>query len=381
MMKGIFLAAAVIMLSLIPCLASAQLTSDLDMILSYQTPYPAEPGSNLDIEVSLQNNGFAEARNVAVEIVPSSPFSLVKGERIKTYPVLRAKSTASLTYTLLVDNSALAGDYDLEFRIYNPVTPESFQKKEVEITVLGETKIIVEKVETTPSVIEPGGTAAIHVTLRNVGTGDARQLEAMLESTAEELVPFLSGGMSYAGDFSSGEEKTIDFMFGIDPNAAQNTYLTTLTLSYKDGNNAVSTETFSLGIPVSGNIRFEVIAIEPSFSRGTINIELANRGTGDAQSVEARLLIDGETVGVDYLSQLKATKKTTFSFPLTLSGNAELAITYTEPGLNQKTVNKDLGPLNITAPGGDGTPAIIFVIAIAVIGYFAWRRYFRKKKH
>jgi hypothetical protein len=380
MTKKAYLPAAMLLLAIVPCIVSAQVSSDLQTVLIDQTPYPAEPGGNVDIEVSLQNNGFAEATNLAVEIMPSSPFSLVKGDKIKKYPAVGARSTVKLTYTLLVDDSALAGDYNLEFRLYNPVTPGIFQKKEIELTVLGETKIIVDRVETTPSVIEPGGSAAIHVTLKNVGTGDARQLGAVMESSSEELVPVLSGGLAYLGDFNAGEEKTLDFMFSIDPDADQDTYLTTLTLSYKDENNQANTETFSLGIPVSGNIRFEVVTIEPSFSRGTIEIEVANKGTGDAQSVEARLVIDGETVGIDYLSQLKATKKTTFSFPLALSGDAELVITYTEPGLSQKTINKDLGPLNVTAPGGDGSTTIIFIIAIAVIGYFVWRRYFRKKK-
>ncbi|MCK4714891.1 MAG: COG1361 S-layer family protein [Candidatus Aenigmarchaeota archaeon] len=380
MMKKVYLSAIMLLLVMVPCIVSAQVSSDLETVLIGQTPYPAEPGGNVDIEVSLQNNGFAEATDVAVEIMPSSPFSLVKGDKIKTYPAIGARSTVKLTYTLLVDDSALAGDYDLEFRLYNPLTPEIFQKKEIELTVLGETKIIVDRVETTPSVIEPGGSAAIHVTLKNVGTGDARQFEAVMESSAEELVPVLSGGLAYVGDFNAGEEKTLDFMFSIDPDADQDTYLTSLTLSYKDDNNQANTETFSLGIPVSGNIRFEVVTIEPSFSRGTINIEVANKGTGDAQSVEAKLVVNGEAVGVDYLSQLKATKKTTFSFPLVLSGNAELVITYTEPGLVQKTINKDLGPLNIAAPGGDSSSTIIFIIAIAVIGYFVWRTYFRKKK-
>ena len=379
-MKTATILAALLMVLALPALAQGQVYSDVDIVLLDQTPYPAEPGGNVEVEISLQNSGIGEASNLAVEIVPTTPFSLVKGDKVRTYQRIGGQSSVKLTYTLLVDDAALAGDYDLDFRLYNPLTPDSYQKKDVEITVIGETKIIVDRVETSPGVLEPGGSATIHVYLKNVGTGDARQLEAKMNSSSSVLVPVLSGGLVYVGDFNAGSEETVDFRFNIDPDADQETYLTTLTLTYKDEDNQVNADTFTLGIPVSGNIRFEIVSIEPSYTKGTLEVELANKGTGDALSVEAKLMVNGEHVGIDYLSQLKATKKTTFSFPLVMSGNAELVISYVEPGLDQKTDTKDLGPLNFSAPGGDGSSTFLFLIIIIIIGYFVWRRYFRKKK-
>jgi len=210
-MKSLVLLSAAVFLAALPALACAQISSDIDMVLTDQTPYPAEPGANVDIELGLQNNGYGEASNLAVEIVPASPFSLVKGDRVKTYPTIGARSTVKLTYTLLVDDSALAGDYDLEFKLYNPVTPESYESKEIEITVLGETKLIVGMVETTPETLEPGGRATIHVTIDNVGTGDARHLEVRMNASSDDLVPVLSGGMVYVGDLEAGESKRPPF--------------------------------------------------------------------------------------------------------------------------------------------------------------------------
>jgi hypothetical protein len=365
---------------LLPVQAGAQISSDLDVVLVDQTPLPGEPGANMDIEISLQNDGFDEASNLAVEIMPATPFSLVKGDRIKTFTRIGARSTVTLTYTLLVDAATLAGDYDLDFRIYNQNTPTAYSSKEIEINVLGETKLIVGDVTTTPGILEPGGRATIHVTLDNVGTGDARQLEIKMNSSSDNLVPILSGGLVYLDRLNAGESKTVDLNFNIDPDADQDTYLTTLSINYKDENNARNTVDFSIGIPVEGTVLFEIVEISPSFTRGSLDIEVANRGTGDAKSVEASLLIDGKSVGVDYLSQLKATKKTTFNFPLALSGNAELVINYVEPGLAEKVITKDLGPLNFAAPGGDGSSTLVFLFIIAVIGFFVWRRYFRKKK-
>jgi hypothetical protein len=375
-----YLILAMLFFLAMPAIVSAQISSDLEMVLLNQNPYPAEPGSNMDIEVSLDNNGLGEASNFAVEIMPSGPFTLVKGDKIKTYQRIGAGSSVKLTYTLLVDDSALAGDYDLEFRLYNPLRPESYQTKEIEITLVGETKLIVGSVETVPATLEPGGSATIRINIKNIGTGDARQLEVKMNSTAPELVPVLSGGLVYVGDLDSGEETIAELRFNIDPNAEHDTYLTTLTLMYRDENNYDSEEVFDIGIPVLGNIIFEVVQVSPNFRSGTIEIEIANKGTGDAQSIEAVLMVDGETIGVDYLSQLKATKKTTFSFPLVISGNAELVIKYVEPGLQQKEITKELGPLRFASPGDNGSSTLFFLIILGVIGYFVWRKYFRKKR-
>jgi hypothetical protein len=378
-MKGAIVLLAV-MLALMPAMAAAQTSSDINVVLMDQTPSPAEPGSNVDIQVQLQNNGLREASNVALQIVPSGPFSLVKGDAVKTFTRIGAGDSFQLTYTLFVDDSALAGDYDLEFRVFNPVTPESYTKRTVEVTVIGETKLTIEKVETIPSNLEPGGKAAISVTVKNVGSGDARQLEARMESEDTDLVPILSGGLVYVGDLPAGEEKTIDFMFNIDPDASQVTYLTTLTMSYKNENNQDSSETFTVGIPVTGTINFEIVGITPSFTDGELDIEVANKGTGDASSLEARLIVDGNVIGVDYVSSLKATKKTTLNFPLVMSGNAQLELTYMEPGLEEIVVTKELGPLNFAAPGGSSSSTFFFLIVLVVVGYFVWRRWFRKKK-
>ncbi len=374
-----FAITALLILALVPFLASAQST-DLDIILVEQNPSPAEPGTNVAIEVSLQNNGLQETSILAVEIMPNGPFSLVKGDKVRTFTRIGPGNTFQLTYTLLVDDLALAGDYDLEFRLYGPNTPDSYATKEVEINVIGDTRIILESVDTVPATLEPGGSATINVHIKNVGTGDARQVEVSMTSDAEELVPILSGGLVYLGDLDAGASAVAPLRFNIDPDADQETFLATLSIDYKDENNNEATETFTIGIPVEGNIRFEIVTIEPSYSRGTLNIEVANKGTGDAQSVEGKLIINGETIGIDYLSQLKATKKTTFNFPIALSGQAELHISYVEPGLAQKTVIKDLGPLNFAAPGGNGSSSLVFVIILVVVGYFVWKRFFRKKK-
>lgn len=48
----------------------------------------------------------------------------------------------------------------------------------------------------------------------------------------------------------------------------------------------------------------------------------------DAKSLESKLIINNRTIGVDYTSQLKASKQTTLEFPLVLNGSGKLVIEY-----------------------------------------------------
>ncbi len=136
-----------------------------------------------------------------------------------------------------------------------------------------------------------------------------------------------------------------------------------------------------MGIPVTGSIRLDIINIEPNYNRMALDIEVANKGTTDAKSMEAKLMIGNETIGIDYLSTLKATKKTTFSFPLVMKGQGELIINYVGPGLEQNQVSK-LVTLDFQPQSGNGTLSLMIgVIIILIIIYFIWRKFFRKKRH
>src|SRR3990167_7603850 len=52
---------------------------DFRVTISMQDPDPVEPGREVEVSFKIENNGTS-AENVAFEIVPEYPFSLVSGE-------------------------------------------------------------------------------------------------------------------------------------------------------------------------------------------------------------------------------------------------------------------------------------------------------------
>jgi hypothetical protein len=285
------------------------------------------------------------------------------------------------TYDLFVATGAVSSSYNLDFNIYKSSDPSTYSTESVSVSVQGSPKLVIESVKTTPDDIEPGGSVTLDFKIKNIGSGTARQAQAKLESSSTYLVPVLSGGLVYIGDIMPGETKDAMMELSIDSLAEYKTYTTTLNLQYKDESNSPASDTFDIGIPVTGSIRLEIINIEPNYERQLLDIEVANKGTTDAKSLEVKLFVKNETIGIDYLSILKSTKKTTFSFPLVLKGQGELVINYVGPGLEQNQVSKEV-TLNFEPPGANGTANIMVgAIVILVIIYIVWRKFFRKKHH
>ncbi len=366
-----------------PC-ALAQTAAKLDVVLTSQTPYPAEPGGNVNVEIEIQNNGYADATNVNIEIVPSEPLSLVQGqESRKTFNRISARNSVKTDFDLKVDSSAVSDEYELGFRLYTGTDLTNFVTEKVTVNIQGMPKLVLGEIITDPESIEPGGIVKMTIPVKNTGTGDARQLQLTIVSNYSEIVPVLSKGSVYIGTLEAAQTKNAEIEVGIDRDADYKIYLGTLYAVYKDEGNTQHTDSFSVGIPVTGNIIISMIKSDIDFADREIDVEIANKGTADASSLEAKLYINDKLVDIDYISQLKATKKTTLSFPLAkdgslISGNGRLVISYVGPDLKKYEVAKDI-VVNAASQAGSPLGTAAFVIIVAVVGFFVYTRYFRKR--
>lgn len=370
---------AVFLLAILVALPLSQaLAPSFNLVLTSQKPFPAEPGNNVEVEVELQNNGDGEATAVRLEIVESSLFSLLPGEeKLKTFQLIGPHDSVRASYKLHIGEEVVSGEYEVQFRIFSG-TSTAFKTEKVSVSVQGSPRLVIDEIALDPKNIEAGGVAEITVFVDNVGSGSARHLAVSLNSTAE-IIPVLSQGSDYLGELAPGASAVAHLRVSIDANAEQKTYLLELRVTYQDESNTEASKVFMVGIPVLGTVNLDIIKTDVNSEAGTVEIEVANKGTTDAKSIEARLLKNGEVIGVDYISQIKPSKKTTFSFPI-LEGEASLEMKYTGPGLAENAVNKTL----IFTNSGNSKPntsmwvAVVAVI-IVILGLIYWRR--RRKKH
>jgi hypothetical protein len=363
-------------------LVSAQATQSIfNIVLSDQSPFPVNPGETVTIDVQVQNIGFGETSDKTIEIMPKEPFTLLPGEdKIYALSTIPAQGSRSLTYRMSVDSNAPTNDYLVEFRIFTGTARDVYEEYSVSIDVEGEANLVLDDLSTTPGILEPGVIADVVAEVKNIGTGTARNLQLTLNSTHDEIRPILAKGKVYVGDIKAGETKTAVMGVSIDSSSEEKTYTVILYAAYKDESNTDVTESFSVGLPVKGTINLDIIDREASFERGTLRIEVANKGTTEAKSLEAKLVIGGETIGIDYISSLKANKKTTFEFPLVLTGTGELIFDYIGPGIEKNQMTSEIVLDYQTPSSSDGTTTLIIVVVIIIVVYFLYRKFFRKKK-
>lgn len=356
----------------------ALISPDIDIVLTKQNPYPVNPGDNVNVEIELQNNGYADAENIKIEIQPKPPFTLLPGEdKIKVFNRINAMDSVSLDYNLHIDENATTNSYELEFKIYE-LPSNDYTVEKVYVRVEGTPDLIIEDVKTSKEIIEPGDFVELETIFKNIGTGTAHDVEVSLASNSSYIVPVFSGGNVYIGNIEAGKSKLGLFKLSVDSSAEPATYTLTLTANYKNENNTPTAETFNIGLPVKGSIFIDIIKIEPNYEKNTVKIEIANKGTADAKSIESKLIVDEKTVGVDYVTQLKANKKATLEFPIVLKGQGKLILNYIGPGTEKNEITKEV-TFNFTPSQADNTGVILIsVVIVIIVLYILWKKY-RKK--
>jgi len=287
----------------------------------------------------------------------------------------------------------------------------------------------------------PGETVKVSVRLRNVGKARAEDTAVGL-SLSEPFVP-VDTTERYIGAVEGGGivESEFDLSVGLD--AEIQPYSIPLNISYKVGGSSYSVLK-DIGIDVTGKVILEVINVDTS--RG-LQIEVANLGTRTAEGVKAILTLEGSgnqtftqpnrsmqsgahqgaaqrqpqnpmrmmtgrgmrpqrdmtqpTAGggastaaggslmlIEYKSDIKPTKQTTFTFDTSISDQAILTLEYT--GLNNERVTQTerltIGSGGMSSHiaafsrGGSGTSTNTYIIYGFVALLVLWIIYRKRKR-
>lgn len=351
------------------------LAEDLEVVLTSQSPYPVEPGEEVDIEVYLQNTGYAGASNVVLEITPEDPFTLMPGQSAeKSFNSVPAQDHVTASYKLHVDKEAISGNYGIKFK-YRTSGSDYDVQDEITVQVQGNTKLVLSGIETSPEKMEPGDTVTITAKIKNVGTGTASFMEAALISNTSYILPVLSGGTYYMGKIMPGETKNAVFHMSIENSAEYMTYSGVLSLSYKDESGDTQSTTFSVGFPVRGEPLIEILSAKVDDS--TYKVDIENIGTASAKALKVVLVQNGEIIDSSVSNEVKATKHKTFRFSGFTYGQAIINMTYLNENneyFNRKevvTIKKSA--YSDTDEGGVSPFLPILIVVVILESYYVWR--------
>jgi hypothetical protein len=387
--------------------AKADNPPEINITLTRYDPYPAQPGSYLDVWVETDNLGLGDASNLTVEVVPSYPFSIEPGvSASRSVTTLGSLNNVVFQYKVRVDENAVNGINELKIRYQIAGTGGMWITQPYAVFILGKNKLEVSDVSTT--ILEPGKSTPVVFTLSNVGSSPIRDLSFSWKQSDDLILPVGSDNRKYINSIDIGDHTEVVFTMTTSPDTSPGVYPVTITMSYASGN-STPTQTSEIGFIVGGTTDFDVSA---QGSSGQVSLSIANIGANNANSVTVEIpdqpSFSATGGSSSILGNLNRGDYTTATFQIssriqrnaTAGGFGQIAnqsllirISYTDTtGLRQsveKQVSIPSGTFSSSSStttftrsqsNGQGLTYIIIGVAgiAAVVGFFIYRK--RKKK-
>lgn len=221
--------------------------------------------------------------------------------------------------------------------------------------------------------IIPGKSAKIKILLYNSGNDKARDVSINFLLND----PFIAVGSSeiFVGDLNAKEEKEIVKEIYIDKSAEIKTYNLLMRIRFKAGDD----EKFinkTIGIFVEGEVELKIINYEMNYESSTLDVEIANKGTADAYSVEVIAYENDKIVDTKYTGSIGADKSKIFHLSIPKDEKdkkIKIVVTYKD---QKEKFEKEIY-IPYRKKGGNEILIIVAIFIIAIIGIYLWRK---KKK-
>jgi hypothetical protein len=394
---------ALLVVATLPATLAADRPS-LDMSLLSYTPVPARPGDYVTVTFKLTNNGAASTTNAVVEFIDNYPFSLDnEPTRVENVGVLPSQQSYLVEYRVRIDPAALEGTNKLKLRFVVDKDTSNWVEKEFSLTVSSAQKTVsINSVSTNPKTITPGGEVELDLKLKNLASGDLRDvgirldLEGVVVGTTYVDIPLAPIGSSIEKKLSllkSGE--TIDFLFTLQayPDADAGIYKVPVTLTYVDdlGTEYERQDLISLVINSEPDVLLLVdeTNLYSDNARGDVTFSITNKGLADIKFLTVGLAeSDAYTVLSNdevYVGGVDSDDYETADFTLRLNEGLKdmvtlpVTLTFKDALNNEHIITKDVSLNLLSSSDANGAKkskagTIIAVLVILGVIIFFWRR-------
>ena len=367
MMKKLLMLTLVLM---IPCLVMAdQFTINVET--AYTNPYPVEPGQNFILSLQVANKGNEKVNKVDIELDPHYPFTVLENAR-KSVSDLGSGGKKIIEYDLFVDSSAISTLYEIPVKVIYGSLSTSIQN--VQVRVQGTPQFEILDVKTNE--INPGDRESLNIQFQNVGTGTAKRMTATFTSSSEDITPIFSGGSVYISEFKAGEKDWINFDIIVDQNTEYGVYTGTVTLKYNDESGSNHTDTYNIGVLVSGEPHFDVVKSEIDTKNGELDVELINSGTAKGVAIKSELWVNDKLFDTDYVTQVKIDSKSILKFNLPGKASSGLIKLYYKGPDNKEYTQEE----SIAWNSARGSSGLLILVIAGVVVFTIWKKPYKKLK-
>jgi hypothetical protein len=196
----------------------------------------AGPGTAVNVTVSLENLGSAQANDVSVTAQLSSPFTPI-GSSERYIGAIGKHEKKDASFQLLVDSQADVKAYEIPLTIdyFDSAGTKYSIKKTIGLALDGkpQLQLFLERND----YLAPGSTGRVTVSIVNKGFAEVRFLSIKLLPTENYAVSLPSE--SYVGNLGSDATVTEDYEISVNKNASTGTIPLRVRLQYKETNSNV----------------------------------------------------------------------------------------------------------------------------------------------
>ncbi|MGV8168869.1 MAG: COG1361 S-layer family protein [Candidatus Nanoarchaeia archaeon] len=408
--KNILFAAAMIFVLMAAGIANAAIVATdnplLEFTLSTYDPIPAEPGKTVDVWINVQNSGDGDAKNVKLEFMDTSVFTLVSEEdTIISIPLISAHGDYTAKYRVMVADNAPEGENDILIK-YSVGSNGIEVVDRVAIDIKSaETPISIKAAKITPSQLSPGGKATLVIEIENIARSSnirnvdvALQLATITSGTTIVDLPFVT--------VNSGNEQTIDriapgqsaeFRFDIAayPDAEAKIYKLPVTIAYYDDTGEQYEKIILVGVEVNAApdllVTLESTDLNTKIKSGTVLFNVINKGTTNIKLMTLTLVDNDEYDVISpsnelYLGNIDSDDFETARFNVktesTEKVNFEVKLTYKDSLNNEFTENYNVEyTLREPAVQKKGSFTWILIVIVVIIAAVFWFRRRNKRRN
>ncbi len=361
--------------------------------LKYE-PYPAEPGSYVDVWIKIQNSGYFPT-DVKFKLVPKYPFILGESEEEeKDLGEVGSGETALVKYKIRVNSNAVEGSTPLHYEIK---TSRTTIKSTLNIWVQTvDAEIAVSSIE--PYILVPGKITPVKIEVENRADSPMNNINIKLNVSNVPFVPINSTAEKGINLIEPKQKEPIVFNLMAMPAASANAYKVPIEIRYVDGVGKNYTKSSVIGLIIGSEPEITMsIASSEIYKKGDtgkISLKIVNKGLTDIKLMNIVLkespdynIISEETVYIgnidtddyetaDYRIKAKKVKKGILIL------NVELD--YLDANNNRFTQLREVELKVVSAKalgvkGGSGFARIIFLIIIIGVGFYYYRKWEKKK--
>jgi hypothetical protein len=396
----------IMILMLLTLVSNVFAVSGLDVSVAKYDPYPATPGQEVKVWILIQNTGDDDLKDVSVEVLEQSPFSVYGDDSVKKLPILGAHKDYLLDFNLRVDSDALDGTNSLKV-IYSHLTGSALEK-DLDISVQArDSTLSIEKIELKPFEIAPGTDGVLTITVKNnaqTALTDVSMklvLQSIVGSSIVDLpfAPIDSGIERRLFLLNPGNTAEFSYTLRAYPDATSKVYKIPLDISYYDNTGELQEKTDYAGVIVNGAPELSVVVDETDLNSdkksGSVTFKIINKGVSDIKflNIVVKETEDFELLsnsGTIYVGNLVSDDYQTAEYVVSIESkenDVKIPVILQYRDANNKyyetNYNVDLKLIDSkkleSGKSGSGFILIVFIV-VALAGFWYYKRSKKKAK-